>query len=287
MKKYLGWILAIAMLLGMSAMAEGPVTDIGGRELAAGESVQLDLDGDGAVEQLTWRTIVEGEYGDESVELEVVSASGEATAWISDNLWGARVYAVDLDSDGRTEIFVSGDEMSDDYFTSCLHYANGALSPLTFPDVNRGENTSDCFDYGYGQVTGFGENAVTLTGSQDVLGTYFGSRTFTLSGEAFALADDGLWRFERDFENPEIWEYGCLTLKQSLSATLEDGSETTLEPGDKLVITASDKVSVAYFQTRDGRAGTLPIEADAEKGWGMKVNGISEDELFEYVPYAD
>ena len=39
--------------------------------------------------------------------------------------------------------------------------------------------------------------------------------------------------------------------------------------------------------TEDGREGFFSIAPDAERGWGMKVNGVSEEELFEMVPYAD
>ena len=57
--------------------------------------------------------------------------------------------------------------------------------------------------------------------------------------------------------------------------------------GDKLVITASDKATRAYFETQDGRQGYLEIAPNAEQGWGWLVNGVSENDVFEIVPYAD
>lgn len=288
MKKWIGLILTLALALSGTAFAEeaSDLEVFNGRGLEQDAATELDLDGDGAAETVTWH-VDTNEYEDQSVALEIADAAGKTAVWNSGMLRPIGVYASDLDSDGRIELFVTGDEMSDDYVTFCLRYADGALTQLSFPDVNRGENTQQPHDYGYGMITQFGDNRLTLEGSQDVLGTYFATRTFALSGDAFTLNDDGLWHFPRDFSNPEMWEYAALTVKQSLNATLSDGTEAVLNPGEKLAIIASDKTSIAYFRTQDGRTGSLAIAPDAERGWGMKVNGVSEDELFEYVPYAD
>ena len=42
-----------------------------------------------------------------------------------------------------------------------------------------------------------------------------------------------------------------------------------------------------WFVTEDGRTGYFGIEPNEEQGWGYLVEGMSEDELFEMVPYAD
>ena len=109
-------------------------------------------------------------------------------------LWGQSAFVVDLDGDGAREILLSGDEMSDDYVTFCLRYEGGELREILFPDASRGDNGGGYFKWGYGRVTDFGENRVTLSGSQDVLGTWFAERTFALTPlYRFEFADDGLW----------------------------------------------------------------------------------------------
>ena len=49
----------------------------------------------------------------------------------------------------------------------------------------------------------------------------------------------------------------------------------------------SQNMALNSFITRDGRAGTLQISDNFEKGWGILVAGIPEEDLFEFVPYAD
>ena len=180
--------------------------------------------------------------------------------------------------------------MSSDYFTVALHYADGQLTKLDFANVDRGDENTGYHDYGYGYITGLGENALYLNGSQDVLGTYFGWRAFTLKDGRFETCDDGLWHFDRDLEDADTWDWGCLTVKQEAKATFQNEgkeSEGALQVGDKLVITASDKATRAYFETQDGRQGYLEIAPNAEQGWGWLVNGVSENDVFEIVPYAD
>ncbi|MBQ1372277.1 MAG: hypothetical protein IIY70_05035, partial [Oscillospiraceae bacterium] len=130
-------------------------------------------------------------------------------------------------------------------------------------------------------------------GSQDVLGTWFAQRTYALADTGlFEFADDGEWVRDMegvDLADPELWanDYPSLTVTRSLPYTAEDGSAAELEEGAQLLITASDKQSYARFVTKDGVTGTLDIYPDYERGWGMMVNGESEDSWFKMIPYAD
>ena len=81
---------------------------------------------------------------------------------------------------------------------------------------------------------------------------------------------------------------GALTVAAPLEYADLDGNPVgTLQPGDKILIVASDKQDMAQFITPDGTEGVLAISPNYEKGWGLLVDGVSEDECFEYVPYAD
>lgn len=308
MKRRLAILLGILMACNGFALADpagssmvstepangGEATELfsygSGHELAAGQPEQLDLDGDGHPETVEWTANALNEY-DEEVQLAVTDGSGEEVAWHSGMLFCQRVYAVDIDSDGAIELFISGDEMSDDYLTYCLRYAGGKLEQQSFANVFRGNDGGEAYmNVGYGMITAFGDGLVELTGSQDVLGTYFGARQFEWRDGRFELADDGLWHFEHDRDDENEWEYRALKLKQDVAATfVADGQEAegALKAGESILITASDKTSVAWFVTRDGREGYLSIAPDSEQGWGMLVNGVPEDELFEFIPYAD
>lgn len=260
--------------------------DIGdGQRLQLGEEVQLDLDGDGTEESVC--AIMERED-----EMEFLSVSVEAGEnfyeYDSDVIYGGAAYAADMDGDGNPELLLTGDEASADYFTWCLKFSReDGLNPLPFADANRGENTGDYYESGYGRIVAIDGQTLTMVGSQDALGTWMCSRQFTLRDGKFELDDGGIWIVVDDLDDPDNWEYRCLTVAQPISVTLEDGSQSTLEPGTKLLITETDKTSFAGYQTEDGQRGKISIAPDVEEGWGSLVDGKHEYDCFEYIPYAD
>lgn len=279
------FILALALLTlsaSLTGLAEAALTP------AEGQNLTVDLDGDGVNETLYWR-MVPGEH-DTYLELSVADAEGVTETFPTEILYGEGVYVADLDGDGAQEILLSGDVMSDDYCTWCLHYADGELHELLFPDGSRGENGEGYYKVGYGQVTALGDGKLTLTGSQDALGTWMGSRTLALTPwERFEFADAGFWlRDVADPADPDLWEYGALTLTTALPYTdLQGRPAGTLQPGDRILIYATDKRETVCFATPDGMNGALSISFDYERGYGWLVDGIPETDCFEYVPYAD
>ena len=156
--------------------------------------------------------------------------------------------------------------------------------------MNRGDENTGYYDMGYGMITAIEGNQITLTGSQDVLGTWFASRQFSLIDGILELVDDGYWVCDIDENDPEIWEYRSLNPVQAISVTfIENGAEVTgeIQPGERIMLTKFNKAADVFFVTEDGREGYLTAAVDTETGWGWTVNGISEDEVFEFVPYAD
>ena len=287
MKKLFAIMTAAALAAAGAGCAED--TDMAlnnGAALALDQRLEIDLNGDGEAEQVLIK--LQGPEEEQTVSVFVTASDGAMYTYDTDVMWLSDAWATDLDGDGQMEILISGDEMSDDYFTWCLRFDDEAgLVALEFADANRGENTDGYFDAGYGAVTAIDGNRLTMVGSQDVLGTWMAARTFTLKDGRFELEDGGLWKLLSWEDEEEMWEYGSLTLTAELPVTLSDGSDDVLRKGDQLVITQTDKVSIVYFRTRDGREGSFPIEPNLEEGWGSLVNGVPEYDLFEYLPYAD
>lgn len=287
MKKLFAIMTAAALAAAGAGCAED--TDMAlnnGAALALDQRLEIDLNGDGEAEQVLIR--LQGPEEEQTVSVFVTASDGAMYTYDTDVMWLSDAWATDLDGDGQMEILISGDEMSDDYFTWCLRFDDEAgLVALEFADANRGENTDGYFDAGYGAVTAIDGNRLTMVGSQDVLGTWMAARTFTLKDGRFELEDGGLWKLLSGEDEEEMWEYGSLTLTAELPVTLSDGSDDVLRKDDQLVITQTDKVSIVYFRTRDGREGSFPIEPNLEEGWGSLVNGVPEYDLFEYLPYAD
>lgn len=285
MKRAFAMLLALAAMLTPALAEQAPALE---GQLAEGETLRIDLDGDGAAEAVSW-TMTPADYGDNHLTLTVQPESGKALVYDTDIVWSQAVFVLDLDGDGTVELLLSGDVMSDDYYTACVRYDGSALYEVLFPDSRRGDSGSGYFRQGYGRVTAIEDGRLTLSGSQDVLGTWFATRQVRLSPyDRFEFDDDGLWtRDAQNLEDADLWQYAALTAKVELTYTAPDGSEATLPAGEKLLVVASDKRETARFITPDGLAGALDISPDDDRGWGWMVNGMGEEACFEYVPYAD
>lgn len=290
MKKVMALVFAMVFALSFGAVAEefdlSMLTDY---VVLPGEKVTLDLDGDGSEEIFSCDIAYDDANYTETAMVNVIG-DGTGADYLID-MYMANFYVLDINEDGIYEIFISGDQMSSDYATICLQFRDGKLLPVLFEDATRGENSEEAlYAYGYGLLMYAGNGTVELNGSQDILGTYFGSRTFALQDDMFVLADDGLWHFTRDLMDEESWEYaGIVPVKDIPVTFVMDGEETegVIAAGEKFMVIASDKVSVVQFIMQDGRAGYFAIEPDTEAGYGVKVNGVNEWELFENLPYAD
>lgn len=284
MKKILAAVLVFLMVFGCAYAENAAFAPV---ELAADAGFETDLDGDGVNEYVTWTQVPLDEYDSEAV-VTVINMDGEETGWHSGMLYGVKVWVTDIDGNGLKEIFVSGDQMSDDYVTFCLNFTGAMLEQLLFADVNRGENTDGYFPWGYGMVTSIDGGEIKLTGSQDMLGTWMASRRFSLIDGIFEIVDDGYWFCDVDVNDPEAWEYCSLNPVKEIPVTFVEEYEMVdgmLQPGERIILTRFDKYD-AFFVTEDDRFGFITAERD-EENWYWTIDGIPEYEMFEYVPYAD
>lgn len=285
MKTVIALLLAL-MLAAMAVPALCEAVPASQGFLGEGETLAIDLDGNGSEESVSWIMPGTG-YFDSCLTLIVRPRHGAPSIYETNIIGDQAVYVLDLDGDGVVELLLTGDVMSSDYYTTCLHYNNRALYEVLFPDTGRDQNTDGYFKTGYGRIVAIENGRLTLSGSQDVLGTWFGSRKVRLTPyDRFEFNDDGIW--VRDEANPddELWDYAALTTKVDLAYTTPEGGEATLPVGEKLLIVASDKQKTARFITRDGRTGILDISPDY-KGWSWRVNDVPEADCFEYLPYGD
>lgn len=289
MKRILAALLVLSLLAGLTALAE-EAAPLSGSTLPENVTAAADLDGDGASERVSWTMAAESEY-EAYLTLTVQGAAGEPIAYRTVIQSFGTVYIMDLDGDGALEVLITGDAMSDDYVTLCLHYSGGALHEVLFPDCSRGDNSDCYYTWGYGLITGIAGGTVTLEGSQDMLGTWMAARMVRLTPyERFEFCDGGLWELKVSdpAEIDELWQYRALTVTQPLAYTGVGGSPSgTLQRGDRILVYATDKQARAWFMTKDGARGVLAMSLNYEAGWGWLVDGKPEAECFEYVPYAD
>ena len=114
----------------------------------------------------------------------------------------------------------------------------------------------------------------------DVLGTYYGMKRYHVDEAGLPASDD---------EAYVINESSMLQSTRDLEVTIleKNGSETeaTVPSGTGYTIFRTDGASYADAHLDDGRDCRIQIK-EGSRGWGWDIDGVSEEECFEWLPYA-
>lgn len=226
-----------------------------------GESVRLyasPLDSQ-PVTLRVWLDDGEEEYGPVRIEMDGVQAETESFVRIGD------IFLM-CPQDGRTFLVFDADYASDDFVTFVFE-----LKDRLLVECDRKEGLR------IGAV-----NTDSLTGWMhlDVLGSYSGRMDYTLGadGQLEALGD---W-YEIPVSDVSWRE---LNVIRELPVRIGE-EETTLPAGSRICITAADGAgNVRFRESSTGVEGEISCERE-EDGWTLTINGISENEYFEAIPYA-
>ena len=289
MKRIMALALAAVSLLSFAALAEdadaAPEFE-NARRLEADSRVQIDLDGDGEDETLRLRWDGDPDYP--QLTAVVTGTDGAVYEYTTDITYYERVYATDIDNDGKTELLLSGDMASSDYYTWCLRYDNeNGLTAVWFPNTERDRSATDAHTIcGYGLITDISDGVITLCGSQDILGTWFAARevSYNEADGCFDFADDGAYKIDLS-DHEWVDDYRTLCTTRELAATV-DGADTTLAAGTKLVPYATDLESYVDVRLEDGTIARLEI-GPGKDGYGFTIGDQADSDCFEELPYAD
>lgn len=114
----------------------------------------------------------------------------------------------------------------------------------------------------------------------DVLGTYYGMKRYHVDEAGLPASDD---------EAYVINESSMIRSTRDLAVTIleKNGSETeaTVLSGTGYTIFRTDGASYADAHLNDGRDCRIQIK-EGSRGWGWDIDGVSEEECFEWLPYA-
>ena len=283
-------LLAAMMAISPLALAESdedaPEFENATR-LEASTTTRIDLNGDGADEELRLR--LDGDPDYPQLTAVVTGTDGAVYEYTTDITYYERIYATDIDGDGKQELLLSGDMASSDYYTWCLRYDDeNGLTVVQFPNTERDKGASSAAhtECGYGLLTDISDGVITLSGSQDILGTWFASRRVSYNAEegCFDFADDGAYVIDLS-EHDWSDEYRTLCTTCELAATV-DGKSVTLAVGTKLVPYASDLESYVDVLCEDGTIARIEISANPDN-YGYLIGDMEDSACFEYMPYAD
>ena len=170
--------------------------------------------------------------------------------------------------DGRCFLIFDIDWASDDFETYVYELgADGAVQTADVWAALDGKN--------------IGMDGMRLRFSLDVLGTYISRMNYALT------EDGGLEPLEEIYTFTPNREWQGLTTVRELPVTV-NGQQTTLPAGTSLFIDATDNAGTAWFTT-DEASGMVSGEIHYERredDYQLYINGISEYEYFEMLPYT-
>ncbi|MCD8078118.1 MAG: RsiV family protein [Lachnospiraceae bacterium] len=235
------------------------------------------LQGTGAA-KFSENTEIKTELGTVSVKMEVDEDYGMSPVSVcldeesvSAGEFGSfgEAYLLQL-ADGRSFVLFDADYMSDDYVTFLYEITDGTVilrSSLESVSLERGTVSA---------------GGMTLVMRLGVLGNYDSLMEYEI-GE-----DGALEQAEEVFEIlQDGYAWHILTLVKDLPVTI-NGESAVLPEGSRIRITGTDNAGTAYFTEEDtGENGSISYEyGDEENVWELYIDGVSEYDYFEFLPYA-
>lgn len=177
--------------------------------------------------------------------------------------------------DGRVFVLLVADHASDDYELFLYEVTDGKLKMT---------DKQDNLFLGDGSVSAGGRKngMLMLKKNVNVFGSYQCSMTYSIGDDGKLVPDEEF--FQVDIDN---YPYSVLTVTRELPVSV-NGGQTTLQTGTQIRITGTNDAGIALFETTDGKvSGEIHYtEPEGDSEFYHKINGITEDQYFESIPYA-
>ncbi len=173
-------------------------------------------------------------------------------------------------SDGRSFVLFDVDYASDDYVSFLCEITDD--SPVL---RSRLEGVSL-------QGGTIGTEVQTLRVHLDVLGSYDAYMDYVIGENGELMQTEEVFEIRSD-----NYDFRILTVTRELPVSA-DGQAAVLPVGTRIRITGSDNAGTAYYRDEDsGRKGAISyVRGDGENAWELYIDGVSEYEYFETLPYA-
>ena len=210
------------------------------------------------------------EYGGGTLTIEL-NEQKEQTEYF-DRLCDSQILYLE---DGRVFVLLVADHASDDYELFLYEVTDGKLKMT---------DQQDNLFIGDGSVSAGGRKngMLMLKKNVNVFGSYQCSMTYSIGDDGKLVPDEEF--FQVDIDN---YPYSVLTVTRELPVSV-NGGQTTLQTGTQIRITGTNDAGIALFETTDGKvSGEIHYtEPEGDSEFYHKINGITEDQYFESIPYA-
>ncbi len=163
----------------------------------------------------------------------------------------------------KSMLLMSADYASDDYVTVLYTIANNQVQK--------------CGEIQGARMTGkhISTDSIELWVQIDVLGTYAACMTYEIDTNGTLTQSEAIFHINSSYP---------LLITRELPVTIDD-NETTLPVGQTITITGSNNIDTVYFVTDDGQEGTIQYTFQEDE-WQHYINGVSEYEYFDMIPYV-
>ena len=177
--------------------------------------------------------------------------------------------------DGRVFVLLVADHASDDYELFLYEVTDGKLKMT---------DQQDNLFIGDGSVLAGGRKngMLMLKKNVNVFGSYQCSMTYSIGDDGKLVPDEEF--FQVDIDN---YPYSVLTVTREFPVSV-NGGQTTLQTDTQIRITGTNDAGIALFETTDGKVtGEIHYtDPDNDTEFYHKINGVTEDQYFESIPYA-
>ena len=167
--------------------------------------------------------------------------------------------------DGRSFVMVTCDYMSDDFVTFLCEVTGGTVRLCS--ELERA----------YPAAMPTDTDRIPMVVQLDVLGSYRARMDYDFQEDGTLVQAWDVFTIDRNHP---------MTVIKDLPVTV-DGAKITLDPGTQIVVTGTNDAGEAYFRVPDtDLTGTIHYTLDEEYSWVHLIDGVSEYEYLDCLPYA-
>jgi hypothetical protein len=125
--------------------------------------------------------------------------------------------------------------------------------------------------------TNISSERIEMTVAINALGSFGGCTDYKLTADGHLVHDDELYQITVGYP---------LNIIKSLPVTI-DGAKTSLDAGTQITITGTNLIDEIYFKVVGSeQTGTIHYTRDEQTSAIIYIDGVSEYEYFEDLPYA-
>lgn len=249
--------------------------------IAEDEICLVDLDGDGAEEEISYSADRdEYDYAD-SIVIHCDDNSYDTEMFMDSDYYGGCGYSaygyLIRTQNGKTWLYLETMGEGDGKYLQIFELMKNDLRFVTADYLGIDPNQP------------FDPESFVLSKRFDILGTYEAYKKFHVEEDGIPKTEDLLWTIVSTYTDWKVELTSSIDMELSVreaNTKRGSGQKETLPAGTHFVLLKTDGEAYAEAMLDDGRICEFELEHPSEEEWEGRINGVSISDCFEYVPYA-